>query len=203
MFQSSSQRCRVVQQDVSPFFLIFNFFLGCPMCRVTSHLEHFWICDLPLWQGIEMCVYHVCALKFAEDSQTIFFMIPGVIATHPWTQHPLKNHLLRRPRLNENRILESLRTTLCDDFPLQAPLYFSVHSLARQQLPISVLSTQHILDCRLQRNDRNEDGLDWQFQSPQSPQYMQSLDKLLGLILERLRTPHDQSCGSPCWLSPT
>ena len=144
--------------------IVFHF-LGCPMCRVISHLQQFWICDLPLWQGSEMYVYHVCALKFAADNQTIFY----------------------DTRSRSRRPCAMMATS-------SASLHF-VHSLdSNSPLLSSVLSISGIATCKA----KLEMKTDWQFQSPR---YMQWCDKLLGLILERLRITV-QSCGSPSF-SPT
>ena len=142
-----------------------------------------------------MYVYHVCALKFAEDNQTIFYDTRYHRNTSSNSTSP-KESLLRRLRLNDNRILESLRP--CAMMATSSTSLHSVHLLdSSSPLLSSVLSIAWIAACK----EKLKMKTDWQFQSPQSPRYMQSCDKLLGLILERLTTPH-QSCRSPCF-SPT
>ena len=142
-----------------------------------------------------MSVYHVCALKFAEDNHTTFYDTRYHGNTSSNSTSP-KGSLLRRPRLNDNRILESPQP--CAMMATSSASFLSVHSLdSSSPLSSSVLSISWIAACK----EKLEMKTDWQFQSPQSPRYMQSCDKLLGLILEQLRTPH-QSCGSPSF-SPT
>ena len=137
-----------------------------------------------------MYVYHVCALKFAEDNQTTFYGTRYHHNTSSNSTFP-KESLLRRLRLNDNRNLESLRPRAM--MATSTTSLLSVHSLdISYPLLSSVLSIAWIAASK----EKPEMKTDWQFQSPQSPRYMQSCDKLLGLILERLTTPH-QSCGSP------